>query len=105
MIDRDGENISWTLADEPSAADGLASGQYSAVVTIPQGFSAAATSFSENDAATAEQATIDVQVSDNAPVSDAQVAQQISRLAVDTINDTLTSTYLDEHLRRVQHRR
>ena len=36
MIDKDGENISWTLADAPSAAAGLKSGQYSAVVTIPR---------------------------------------------------------------------
>ena len=95
MIDRDGDNINWTLADAPSAAAGLRTGEYSAVVTIPETFSAAATSFSANDAASAEQATISVKVSDNAPVSDAQVAQQISRLAVDTINDTLTSTYLE----------
>lgn len=95
MIDKDGENISWTLADAPSAAAGLKSGQYSAVVTIPKGFSAAATSFSANDAATAEQATINVQVSDNSPVTDAQLAQQISNIAVDTINSTLTGSYLD----------
>ncbi|MBB1514946.1 YhgE/Pip domain-containing protein [Tessaracoccus sp. MC1679] len=95
MIERDGENVSWTLADEPSAADGLASGEFAAVVTIPQGFSAAATSFSENDADTAQQATIEVQVSENAPVTDAQLAQQIARLATDTINATLTEGYLD----------
>ena len=95
MVDRDGENIDWTLADAPSAAAGLKTGEYSAVVTIPKGFSAAATSFSANDAAKAEQATIQVQVSENAPVTDSQVAQEISRLAVDTINSTLTGSYLD----------
>ncbi|AQP48606.1 hypothetical protein BW730_14955 [Tessaracoccus aquimaris] len=95
MVDRDGENIDWTLADAPSAAAGLKTGEYSAVVTIPKGFSAAATSFSANDAAKAEQATIQVQVSGNAPVTDSQVAQEISRLAVDTINSTLTGSYLD----------
>lgn len=95
MIDRDGDNITWTLADAPGAAAGLRTGQYSAVVTIPQGFSAAATSFSANDADSAEQATIKVTVGENSPVTDAQLAQQVSALAVDTINETLTGAYLD----------
>ncbi|NHB84872.1 hypothetical protein G7085_10365 [Tessaracoccus sp. HDW20] len=95
MVDRDGDNIDWTLADASSAAAGLKTGEYSAVVTIPKGFSAAATSFSANDAATAEQATIAVQVSGNAPITDSAVAQEISRLAIETINSTLTGSYLD----------
>lgn len=95
MLERDGENVSWTLADVPGAAAGLRSGEFAAVVTIPEGFSAAATSFSANDAAQAQQATIDVEVSDNAPVTDAQLAQQVARLATETINDTLTEGYLD----------
>jgi len=95
MLERDGENVSWTLADVPGAAAGLRSGEFAAVVTIPEGFSAAATSFSANDAAQAQQATIDVEVSDNAPVTDAQLAQQVARLATETINDTLTQGYLD----------
>ncbi|MHA6523658.1 YhgE/Pip domain-containing protein [Tessaracoccus sp. G1721] len=95
MIEREGENVTWTLADAPSASEGLASGRFSAVVTIPKDFSASATSFSENDADKATQATIQVQVSENAPVTDAQLAQQIARLATDTINATLTEGYLD----------
>ncbi len=92
ILERDGENIGWTLADAKNAKDGLKSGEYSAVVTIPPEFSAAATSFSENDADVARQATVGVQVSDNAPVT---VAQEIARLAADTINSQLTESYLD----------
>ncbi|MEO7588153.1 MAG: YhgE/Pip domain-containing protein [Arachnia sp.] len=95
MLERDGNNIGWTLADAKSAKDGLASGLYSAVVIIPREFSAAATSFSANDADKARQATVSVQVSDNAPVTDSLVAQEIARLAADTINSTLTESYLD----------
>lgn len=95
MIGYDGDNVTWTLADEPGAADGLASGQFAAVVTIPAGFSAAATSFAANDADEAEQAIIEVEVSENAPVTDAQVAEQVARIATDTINATLTEGYLD----------
>ncbi|MGV8846800.1 YhgE/Pip domain-containing protein [Tessaracoccus sp.] len=95
ILERDGANIGWTLADAKNAKDGLQSGKYSAVVTIPKEFSAAATSFSANDADVARQATVAVQVSDNAPVTDAAVAQEIARLAADTINSTLTESYLD----------
>ncbi len=95
IMERDGENIDWVLADAKNAKDGLETGEYAAVVTIPRSFSAAATSFSENDADRATQATIDVDVSDNAPVTDTSLAQQIARLAADTVNETLTEGYLD----------
>ncbi len=95
IVERDGDNIGWTLADARNAKDGLESGKYAAVVTIPKEFSAAATSFSANDADVARQATVAVQVSDNAPVTDAAVAQEIARLAADTINSQLTEGYLD----------
>ncbi len=95
ILERDGDNIGWTLADAKNAKDGLDSGLYAAVVTIPKEFSAAATSFSANDADVARQATVAVQVSDNAPVTDAAVAQEIARLAADTINSQLTEGYLD----------
>ncbi|MDO5735340.1 MAG: hypothetical protein Q4P15_02575 [Propionibacteriaceae bacterium] len=95
ILEREGDNIGWTLADAKSAKDGLTSGKYAAVVTIPPEFSASATSFSANDADVARQATVSVQVSDNAPVTDAALAQEIARLAADTINSQLTSSYLD----------
>ncbi|GAB3811000.1 YhgE/Pip domain-containing protein [Tessaracoccus terricola] len=95
IMDREGSNISWTLADQANAQAGLASGQYSAVVTIPKEFSAAATSFSENDAAVARQATIDITMSENAPVTDARLAKEIAGLAREGINSTLTESYLD----------
>lgn len=95
MLEREGDNINWTLADTPSAEEGLRSGKYSAVVTIPENFSKNATSWSENDAARAEQAGIQVTISENAPVTDSQVAEQIARIATDTINSQLTEGYLD----------
>lgn len=95
MVAREGENISWTLADESSAYEGLRTGDYAAVVVIPRNFSAAATSFSANSADTARQATIEVLTSQNSAISDASLAQQIARIATDTINATLTENYLD----------
>lgn len=95
MIEREGTNITWILADAESGREGLLSGEYSAVVTIPENFSKAAMSYAENDAGTAQQATIDVTVSRNAPVTDAAIAQEIARLATSSLNDFLTSQYLE----------
>ncbi|MGO1384583.1 MAG: hypothetical protein ACTHWA_09925 [Arachnia sp.] len=95
ILERDGDNIGWTLADSKNASEGLQSGEYSTVVTIPPEFSAAATSFSDNDADTARQATVAVRTSQNSPVTDAAVAQEIARLASATINEQLTEGYLD----------
>ena len=95
MVAREGPNISWTIADAEDADAGLKDGRYAAVVTIPEGFSEAATSFSSNDAAIAKQATVDVVVSQNAPFADAALAHDIAGLATDTINATLTKAYLE----------
>ena len=95
MVAREGPNISWTIADAEDAEAGLKDGRYAAVVTIPEGFSEAATSFSSNDAAIAKQATVDVVVSQNAPFADAALAHDIAGLATDTINATLTKAYLE----------
>lgn len=95
MIEREGTNITWILADEESGEDGLITGEYAAVVTIPANFSAAAMSYAANDAAQAEQATIEITVSQNAPVTDAALAQEIAHLATESLNNFLTSQYLE----------
>ncbi len=95
MVDREGENISWTLADEADAEAGLAEGRYAAVVVIPEGFSAAATSASSNDPEKVHQATVGVTVAENAAVSDAVLAQEIAALATESLNRTVTTAYLE----------
>lgn len=87
------DNITWTLADAKNAKTGLADGTYAVVVTIPKEFSAAATSYANADGA--HKATIDVKASRNSPVTDAAVAQEIAQLATVTLNQTLTSAYLE----------
>lgn len=95
MMERDGTNVEWVLADEQSAADGLLDGSYAAVVTIPKEFSERAMSFAANDAATARKARIDVATSANTAASDAGVAKEIARLATTSLNNILTAQYLD----------
>ena len=88
----------WEISDEATAADGLADGTYAAVVTIPKGFSAAATSFSGDDPAEARQATIDVASPANGRVLDDALAQIVAQTATGVLGSTLTETYVDNVL-------
>jgi putative membrane protein len=89
-----GINYTWVITDKDDAAVGLASGRYAALITIPAGFSAAATSFS-GPAADAKQATIDVTTSDTSTVVDNAISQTISTTAAALAGRQLTTTYLE----------
>ncbi|HAQ59513.1 MAG TPA: hypothetical protein DCR63_03425, partial [Microbacterium sp.] len=60
-------NLTWVLSNDDDAAEGLADGTYDAVVTIPSGFSAAATSsgqaLADSAETTPEKAVIEVATS------------------------------------------
>ncbi|PUB28648.1 putative membrane protein [Promicromonospora sp. AC04] len=88
----------WEISDASSAADGLADGTYAAVITIPEGFSAAATSFSGDDPEKAEQATIDVATAPDGRVLDDALAQIVAQTATGVLGSTLTETYVDNVL-------
>lgn len=87
-------NFTWSLETADGAADGIKDGTYVAAITIPKGFSKAATSFS-GTAADATQATIEVTTSSVTALADPTVAQAVSQVAVSTLNKTLTTSYLD----------
>lgn len=88
------ENYSWVLTDKKDAAAGLANGSYVTVVTIPQGFSKAATSYA-GAAGTPRQATIDVQTSAKSKLVDSAISQAVTTTATAVLNKQLTSTYLE----------
>ncbi len=90
------ENLDWVLDSEANARAGLDTGSYAAMVVIPENFSAAATSFSENDGATAEQATIQVYTSPVAGVADATLGRLVASEAASMLNSTLTEAYLKQ---------
>ncbi|MEL4356321.1 MULTISPECIES: YhgE/Pip domain-containing protein [unclassified Luteococcus] len=92
IVAKQSRNITWVLSDPADAAAGLADGRYAAVVTIPENFSAAATSVKAAEGA--QQATIDVQTSPAAPVKDSEIARQVADLAAQSTNAMLTGNYL-----------
>lgn len=87
---------SWVLTDAADARDGLARGDYGAVVTIPEDFSARATSTANPDPLAAGQAEIHVQTSNATGVADPLVSTQIAEVVLRTLNQQIVSTYLDK---------
>ncbi len=90
--DDQASNLDWTISNAQDAADGLADGTYNAVITIPAGFSAAATSTANG--ASAEQATISVQTAPGARVVDDAITAQIAQTATTVFGQALSKTYL-----------
>ncbi len=86
-------NFTWVLTDTVGAAKGLTNGDYVAVVTIPKGFSAAATSPAGN-ASDALQATIDVTTSDKSLLVDDAISSAITSTAATLLGRQLTTNYL-----------
>ena len=86
-------NFTWVVTSADDATAGLADGRYATVVTIPAGFSAAATSVG-TDPANAQQATIDIATSDRSRPVDGAVAQAVTSTAVRVLSSQLTTTYL-----------
>src|SRR5699024_6149373 len=92
--DPDRTNYDWQVTNAEDAADGLRTGRYAAVVTIPENFSSAATS-TAGDADEAEQAVVDVEVSPAASTADTAFARSVVQAAIDALNTDLTQTFLD----------
>lgn len=89
------QNYDWILSDKDDAAEGLQSGRYAVVVTIPENFSEAATSYSKDDPSQAVQATVKVEVANTTAVVDPALSQAIVAAATGALNSQLTKTYLE----------
>ena len=86
-------NLTWTLSNTEDAAEGLADGTYDAVVTIPENFSAAATS--TRRARRREQATIGVETSPDALIVDSAITAQVTQAAASLMGDQISQVYLE----------
>ena len=86
-------NLTWVISNEDDAADGLADGSYQAVITIPEEFSAAATSAGQaisDGGGDAEQATIQVTTPEDGLVADDLITSQIANVAASSMGTLLS---------------
>lgn len=91
-------NLTWTISNPKDAAAGLKDGTYQAVVTIPENFSAAATSSGQTLSgkdATPQKATIEVASAPNALVADGLVTSAVTQAASTVMGQSLSSTTLE----------
>ena len=86
-------NLTWTLSNTDDAAEGLADGTYDAIVTIPENYSAAATSTRPGEEP--EQATIGVQTAPDALIVDSAITAQVTQAAASLMGDQISQVYLE----------
>lgn len=94
-------NLTWVISNEDDAKDGLADGSYQAVITIPEDFSAAATSAGQTIAdggGTPERATIEVTTPDDGLVADELITSQIANVAASSLGTMLSEATLENVL-------
>jgi len=91
-VDDQPSNIDWVISNDEDAAAGLKDGTYTAVVTIPENFTAA--SLSTRPGETPEKATIGVQTAPNARVVDGAITGALASTASQVYGSTLSSQYL-----------
>lgn len=85
-------NLTWTLSNAEDAESGLADGTYAAVITIPENFSAAATSTQPGE--TPERATIVVETPPDSLIVDDAITAQVTAAAASVMGDQLSEVYL-----------
>ncbi|MEV7768071.1 YhgE/Pip domain-containing protein [Microbacterium sp. NPDC086615] len=90
--DDQASNIDWVISNDEDAAAGLKDGTYTAVVTIPENFTAA--SLSTRPGETPEKATIDVATAPNARVVDGAITATLASTASSVFGTELSSQYL-----------
>lgn len=85
-------NIDWSITNADEAASGMADGTYNAVVTIPENFSAAATSTA---GAAPEQALIQVATPPGSRIVDDAITAQVAQAAASLTGQQLSKGYLE----------
>ncbi len=94
-------NLTWVISNEDDAATGLSDGSYQAVITIPEEFSAAATSAGQaiaDGGGDAEKATISVTTPEDGLVADDLITGQIASVAASTMGSMLSEATLENVL-------
>lgn len=86
-------NLTWRISNAEDAEEGLADGTYAAVITIPENFSAAATSTQPGE--TPERATIEVTTPPDSLIVDDAITAQVATAAAGTMGAQLSTVYLE----------
>jgi putative membrane protein len=84
--------LGWELTDSRDAEEGLASGDYYAVLTIPRDFSQTLSGIQGADPKTAG---ITVRSNDSSSALVGQISQQVGDIATNRLGHTITATYLE----------
>jgi putative membrane protein len=85
-------SLGWELTDSRDAEEGLADGDYYAVLTIPKDFSR---TLSGIQGADPEKAGITVRSNDSSSALVGQISQQVGDIATNKLGHTITATYLE----------
>lgn len=91
--DPDRVNFTWVLTDEADASDGLEDGRYATSITIPQDFSAAATSLADGPE-TARAATIYIAESERGRLLDTALSSIVTQTATGVLNQQLGEQFV-----------
>lgn len=86
-------NLTWTISNRDDAEAGLEDGTYAAVITIPENFSAAATSTRPGE--TPQRATIDVQTPPDSLIVDDAITAQVTTAAASLMGAQVSQLYLE----------
>lgn len=89
------DTLDWSLMTTETAKTKLRDGELVAVVTIPQDFSAKATSMATETPTDARHATVHVQTSATSGVADSAVVENVTRAGMEALSNELRETYLD----------
>jgi len=92
-----GSAVSWTATDAATAASGLASGAYAAVLTIPSDFSRSIAAIRAGTTASAPQATLGLQTAEGGDIARA-VALSVSDTIARTATRDATASYVEDVL-------
>jgi putative membrane protein len=97
LVDGPDRRYQWVLTNDADARQGLAAGDYAAVVTVPATFSERATSAATaTDPLTAQQGLITVTTARDAALADHLLSQDVTDATVAALNQQVVQTYLDK---------
>ncbi|MFC5995480.1 YhgE/Pip family protein [Pseudonocardia hispaniensis] len=89
------DGYTWVLTSADDARTGLADGSYAAAVTIPEDFSAKATSTAADQPMDAQRAVVRIETSRNAGLVDPVASNAVAGATLAALNRQVVQTYLE----------